>query len=119
MDEYRLQLPGKENARRCDDDDDFKPRGLGQADLCLLASSELARKHCQYLLASSEAAETYVARVSAAGGHADSRSMCALAQVAQVVVHIWAYSDEFQRWNLYSVGPWRLKKGQASSTTGG
>ena len=116
MYEYRLQLPGKENARRCDDDD-FKPRGPVQAELRLLAAAELARNYGLCLLASPEAAKAYVARVSVAGHYAGSRSMCALAQAAQVVVHAWTYSDECQRWNLYTFGLWRLKQAQAPSTT--
>jgi hypothetical protein len=77
--------------------EDFKPKGPVQAELRLLAASELEKNYKEYLFGKAAEAKQYANKVGKAGFYADSRSMYALAQAAQVDLRIFAYSDEYKR----------------------
>ena len=112
---HRQSQPDCKGHRTCNDED-FLPRGPVQAELRLLAARELAKNFRQYLFLTAADAAAYAKKVSQAGYYADSRSMCALAQAAQIDLRIWAYSDDFQRWTLYTFSPWKLKRKEPTMT---
>jgi hypothetical protein len=93
--------------------DDFKPKGPVQAELRLLAAKELEKNHDKYLFTTAADAKAYASKVGKAGFYADSRSMYALAQAAQVDLRIYAWSEDFQRWTLYRFIPHTVKKKSA------
>ena len=86
--------------------DNFKPKGPVQAELRLLSAGELEKNNGHYLFEKAADATSYAKKVGKAGFYADSRSMVALAQAAQVDVRIWACADAYSRWDLYRFQPW-------------
>jgi hypothetical protein len=93
--------------------DDFLPKGPVQAELRLLAAQELEKNYDKYLFTKVADAKAYAAKVGKAGFYADSRSMYALAQAAQVDLRIYAWSPDFKRWTLYRFMPHTVKKKSA------
>ena len=57
----------------------------------------------------------YAKQVPKAGVYADSRTMCALAQAAQVALRIWAYSGRLPAVGLAHLWPLAVEEERAQS----
>ena len=95
-------------------DADLGPKGSAQAELRLLTAGELKQHPTKYLFKDDAAKNAYCTNISKAGFWADSRAALALAQATQSPLHIWAFSDQTQRWHLYVLPPHKITKKQAS-----
>ena len=88
---------------------DFEPKGRLQAQLRVLASTEMKKNKLMYDLEEGNmlAEETLVA-----GTYAEAHSLQALCNASHLDLRIWGYDNKLKQWDFYQLAPSRSVPGK-------